>query len=70
MDRPLASRRDFERAIGEDLHLEVRAGEGRTKPLEGMLLAVQPESVVLQTPAGNLTVTLAEIQRAVKALKW
>ena len=70
LDRPLASRRDFERAIGEDLQLEVRAGEGRTKPLEGMLLAVQPESVVLQTPAGNLTVTLAEIQRAVKALKW
>jgi ribosome maturation factor RimP len=70
LDRPLVTRRDFERALGEELDVVLRADEGRTKELEGMLLAVQPEAVVLKTAAGNVTIPLAQIQRAKKAIRW
>ena len=70
LDRPLASKRDFERAIGEDVVVAVSVGEGRTKEVQGMLLAVQHEAVVLKTPAGNVTASFAEIRAAKKALRW
>ena len=70
LDRPLASRRDFERAIGEELVVELRVDEIRTKTVEGMLLAVQPEAIVLQAVAGNVTVPLAQVRTAKKAMRW
>ena len=70
LDRPLTSKRDFERAIGEDLRMDIRIDEGRFKELSGMLLAVQPEAVVVKTPQGNVTVAMAEIRIAKKALRW
>ncbi len=70
LDRPLVSLRDFERAIGEDLRIEVSEPDGRARELTGMLLAVQPEAVVLKTKAGNLTVDRAQIRRAKKTLPW
>jgi hypothetical protein len=33
-------------------------------------LAVQQEAIVMITRAGNVTVPLTQIQRAVKALRW
>jgi len=70
LDRPLMSKRDFERAIGEELKLDVKIEEGRFKELNGMLLAVQPEAVVVKTPQGNVTVAMNEIRIAKKALRW
>ena len=70
LDRPLVSKRDFERALGEDLRLELIIDEGRCKELHGMLLAVQPEAIVLKTPSGNVTLPMAQIRTAKKALKW
>ena len=70
LDRPLVSKRDFERAIGEDLRLEVQAEDGRGTEMRGMLLAVQPEAIVLNTPAGNITVSLAQIRMAKKMVRW
>ena len=70
LDRPLASKRDFERAIGEDVVVDFSIGEGRSKELRGMLLAVQHEAVVLKTPSGNMTVPFVEIRAAKKALRW
>ena len=35
-----------------------------------MLLAVQPEAIVLKTISGNITVPFAQIRTAKKALKW
>ena len=70
LDRPLASKRDFERAIGEDVVVDLSIGEGRSKELRGMLLAVQHEAVVLKTPSGNMTVPFVEIRAAKKALRW
>ena len=70
LDRPLASKRDFERALGEDVVVELSVGEGRTKQLQGMLLAVQHEAIVLKMPAGNVTAPFAEIRAAKKAIRW
>ncbi len=70
LDRPLASQRDFERALGEDLHMEVQAPDGRTQELQGMLLAVQPDGIVLKTESGNLVLPMGHIRRAKKAMKW
>lgn len=70
LDRPLTTQRDFERALGEDVTLDVRAGDGRFRQAQGMLLAVQPDAVVLKTQQGNLTVPLADIRIARKTLRW
>jgi ribosome maturation factor RimP len=70
LDRPLMTKRDFERTVGEELTLDVRIDEGRFRQLQGMLLAVQLEAVVINTPSGNVTVPFADIRTAKKALTW
>ena len=70
LDRPLVSKRDFERAIGEDLRLDVQLPDGRGTEMQGMLLAVQPDAIVLNTSAGNITVSLAQVRLAKKTVRW
>ncbi len=70
LDRPLASRRDFERAIGEEVVVDLSVGDGRSKELRGMVLAVQHEAIVVKTSSGNVTAPFAEIRTAKKALRW
>lgn len=70
LDRPLVSVRDYERALGQDVRLQVRAADGRSRESEGQLLAVQPEAVVLKTTAGNVTIPLADIQLATKVIRF
>jgi len=70
LDRPLVSKRDFERAVGERLELFLAETLNGSQQLVGMLLAVQPEAIVVTTKAGNVTVPLGIILRARKALQW
>jgi len=70
LDRPLVSKRDFERAIGEELQVDMLEALGRSRQVNGRLLAVQPEAIVVTTTAGNVVIPLAKIQRALKAVKW
>ena len=70
LDRPLVSQRDFERAIGDELQLEVQAPNGRAQELQGMLLAVQTGGIVLKTDSGNLVLPMGHVRRAKKAMKW
>ena len=74
LDRPLVSRRDFERAIGEALTVQLReplqTGAATVFQVQGSVLAVQPEAVVFTTAAGNVTVPLASIQTAKKTIRW
>jgi len=70
LDRPLVSKRDFERALGDELRVDVLREDGRPEALCGMLLAVQHEAVVLKMPSGNVTVPFAQIRTAKKALRW
>ena len=70
LDRPLTRPRDFERALGEQLQIEVHLAEGHFKTIQGMLLAVQPLAIVLRTSSSSLTVAFREIQSAKKCLRW
>lgn len=70
LDRPLATPRDFERAVGEQVRMTLKLVDGRTKELEGLLLAVQPEAVVIKTPSGHITVPLSEIHLVKKTMPW
>ena len=70
LDRQLTTKRDFERALGEDLQVGVADPEGRVREVHGMLLAVQHEAVVLKTPQGNVTVPFTDIRIAKKAIRW
>lgn len=76
LDRPLTSKRDFERAIGEELDIRLRQPlppePGATSgawEVHGMLLAVQHEAIVVTTPGGNVTVPMADIQSASKTIR-
>jgi ribosome maturation factor RimP len=70
VDRSLVSRRDFERVLGRTLRLELAVELGRSRTLEGMLLAVQSEALVMKTPEGNITVPLSKLRHATQALRW
>ncbi len=70
LDRPLKTRRDFERALGEELTVHVRVEDGRSAEFKGMLLAVRPEAIVLKTESGNITVPQPQITWALKHVRW
>lgn len=70
LDRPLTTKRDFERAIGDELEVQAVSPDGKVRPSRGMLLAVQHEAIVLKTPSGNVTLPFAEVRGAKKALRW
>lgn len=70
LDRPLLIRRDFERAVGEELVVHQALDDGRLSELRGVLLAVQPDAIVLKLTANNVTVPLARVRSAKKALRW
>lgn len=68
LDRPLVAKRDFERALGEDVELDVNDPSRGAMQTSGKLLAVQADAIVLITPSGNVTIPFAQIRRAVKAV--
>ncbi len=70
LDRPLITKRDFERALGETVRLVLNTDDGRTKETDGIVLAVQLEAIVLKTVAGNVTFPLTQIRMAKKAIPW
>ena len=70
LDRPLVTKRDFERALGEQIEVEVREPIQGAKEIAGQLLAVQEAAIVVTTQWGNLTIPLNHIQRALKAIRW
>ena len=69
LDRPLVFKRDFERAIGEQVEIELLESLRGSKQVKGQLLAVQSEAIVVTTRAGNVTVPLTQIRSAVKAIR-
>lgn len=70
LDRPLRTKRDFERALGEPITVGLTAAVRGIPHLTGTLLAVQPEAIVLVTDAGNVTIPLTQIRSAVKAIEF
>ncbi|MBI4342432.1 MAG: ribosome maturation factor RimP [Candidatus Omnitrophica bacterium] len=70
LDRPLASRRDFERALGDEVVVQTAFADGRVRESRGTVLAVQQDAVVLQMAAGNVTIPFGDIRGAKKAIRW
>ena len=68
LDRPIVSKRDYERAIGEELDLELLEPVRGSRRLIAPLLAVQEEAVVMSTSTGNVVIPVRQIQRARKAI--
>ena len=64
LDRPLVSKRDFERALGENVDVDRQLETGRVQRLRGMVLAVQQEAIVLKTPSANITIPLSDVRVA------
>ena len=72
LDRPLVTKRDYERALGDELDVELLEplADTNARQLRGRVLAVQEDAVVLASGSGNSTVPFANIQRARKAIRW
>jgi len=70
LDRPLASKRDFERALGEAVELEFKETFRGRKGMTGAILAVQEAALVLHTEEGNVTIPLEQVQWARKVIRW
>ena len=70
LDRPLTTRRDFERAIGEDVVVQLHTPDGRYQEHRGLVQGVLEEALVLKTAAGALTLPWAEVKLGKKPLRW
>ena len=69
LDRPFALKRDYERAIGEDVDVQLNP-TGKSRRIEGMLLAVQDQAIVVTTGSGNVTIPFEQIHVAHKAIRF
>ena len=72
LDRPLTTKRDYERALGDELDVELfePLADAKARQVRGRVLAVQDDAVVITFDNGNVTVPFAKIQRAKKAIRW
>jgi len=63
IDRPLVKRADFERFVGEDVHLKVVASEKR-KSWHGVLLGMEGDDVVLEVEGERVKIPYETVQKA------
>jgi ribosome maturation factor RimP len=69
VDRPLKTKRDFERHLGREVSVRYRDGEA-TASLEGIIHVVSETEVVIAAPGQNVAVPLANIEAGKIKLKW
>lgn len=70
-ERKLSKPRDFERVIGQKIRLYFREPVDGAKSCEGKLLAVENESLEVETlPGQTIRVPLAKIQKANLKFEW
>ncbi|WP_461260800.1 ribosome maturation factor RimP [Acidithiobacillus sp.] len=70
VDRPLKKAADFQRFVGEQAHIELRAAVDGRKHLRGALLAMDGNMVVIREPDGERRVALADIAKAKLIPQW
>lgn len=61
LTRPLKSRRDFERNIGEKVELTCTLEEGGTETVSGVIRQVEEDSINLETDDGLISLPMARI---------
>ena len=71
LDRPLATRRDFERVAGETITADLREPFAGQRQLIGRVVSADDASVTLETKRwGSVALPLAHIAHAVVKLQW
>ena len=72
LDRPLRKAADFVRFAGEEAELRLANPIANAKKLKGVLRGCEAGAVVVETAKGEVTVPLAEIDRArlVPKIEW
>ncbi len=70
VDRPLKKAADFQRFVGEQAHIELRAAVDGRKHLRGALLAMDGNMVVIREPDGERRIALADIAKAKLIPQW
>jgi ribosome maturation factor RimP len=63
IDRPLVKRADFDRFVGQDVHLKVVASEKR-KSWHGVLLGMEGDDVVLEVEGERVKIPYETVQKA------
>jgi ribosome maturation factor RimP len=63
VDRPLVKRADFERFVGESVHLKVVAGDKR-RSWHGVLLGMEGDDVVLEVEGDRVEIPYETVQKA------
>ena len=69
IDRPLRSRRDFERNLGREAWIRRRQGESAAE-IEGKIQAVTEAAVEIAAPEQSHLIPLAEIELGRIKVKW
>jgi len=69
LDRPLRSRRDFQRHLGREVVVRWRAGEDMAET-EGIIHAVGEAEIEIATPGENRKIPLAELELGKLKIKW
>ena len=73
VDRPLRTARDFQRNCGRTVRIEVdsESENQQGRQVQGVIVEVQPETVVLAQKAGNnISVEISQIRTAHIHLQW
>ena len=71
LDRPLATRRDFERAIGETVTMHLRAPYAGAWEVVGRVVEASDNTVTLETKRwGAIAILISNIAKAVRKLQW
>ena len=71
LDRPLTTRRDFERAAGQLITAELQEPFSGQRQMVGRVVSAEASTVTLETARwGTVTLPLANIARATMKLRW
>lgn len=71
VDRPLRTAKDFQRNRGRTVHIEAAAENDRTYEIQGTIMEVIGEKVVLTRDAGKqVSIEISQIRNAHIKLNW
>jgi ribosome maturation factor RimP len=68
VDRPLQSRRDYERAVGGNIRFYLSAEVQGKKEYAGEIILVQEQAVMINTGKGAVTLPIDKIHKAIPIL--
>lgn len=63
LDRPLSTGADFRRSVGQNVHLFLREPVAGKREMDGVIVAVGGECVILETKFGEISVELGKVEK-------